>query len=1582
MPVRVSPEQTEQEAREQTQQLRQRPVTPPAPLPPGPFARPETRQRKLGAITQRMREQPVPEQFEPWTPLDDLSDIDRDKAQANPQFRNFIDRRAGQEFVDFTEWWTSLYDQASGLPPSPIESKLPLSPTSGGRIVRPEIGQPEEVVDAYWAIYQTRKNLLKYRQFLERTQPEQVKKLIGSRQGATVSPRTLDPLISMMDALDDIHDERPDNYSQYISSDEGYADLLVRSLANMVSAPKREITFLPVPPLGQTATPGEAVSTIIEHKVPELPLHGKEILQNYVEFVGDPLIWVTLPIFSGPTLAAKAGLMGKMAVGSAIGEEVAEEVGQPGIIGSLAGMAVAPAALGFTRAALRNGLARARHNPKFMEPATRALIDSGELGFGVDSRLLYEAPEEALQTGRQRFYRGISSARAGAPIEEGAFLTPNVEDALVYARTDAKIPQWKGSPVVQMVEVEPGATAPHAEGLAGARGAVTVTNSAGVFLEGTAPARTVYDAILRQMGVAPVAGGALRGVGPDLDYMEQTIYALTERPEAQDILRKVANVLADHIPGARRLVEIQNRAALNDPWIKGSFGWQVLKSGDDSARFLDMAKLRARGRPPFPQNAKGQFWLPDNVNKPSNFLLRRGGSWTAIGDVMEGIERLDPAIMARVTPEQTAWALEAIGRIRPYVEHAERITGLKIAKRQTWWPRFVIDPTKPWRFGVSAGAGKPPALFQRSFEVQQEAIDQYGIRYKPDFFNQMDLGIQGMQRITRDTILGQYLKKVGILKYKGPTLEYEYASRFFPAGGRGTVIPVIHKDVMREVMEIIGPSHAGTTTRTANAISAIFRATLTGTVDHGVGAIQLLTLAASPAGPEGWARAMGRSIWHGLTGPRGLYDFIANNPAAREYAMYGGNVGFENEFLEGLQYLRPFMTPYVTVPVGAGIGAGVAKGLGQPPELGAAIGGGIGLGMRPFVNRIQLGFDSALLLGRVYAFDAMASAAKRPGLLTRLAGAPKALEGEALHNELFRVARFADTLTGQPRLGGIVSASQLQAESAWVWFSPRYLRSMLGTLSYMVGKGYTPAVARVTMAKLLLGGMATMSGVIAGVGYLRGDSQEQILDNITTALNPQTGKKFMSMKVGDTWFGLGGIYRAGIAFVGGLADKENWQFEEWEEPLWDNPIVRWLRSRTSPVTGTLMDYIEGEDFRGQPVARDYWVDDPRKLLDYLSDKFSPITIGAFLQQHGDWQQRTPAAIAEFFGLRTSPETAEESIRPVMDRVSQYTFGAPFEELEYNVVAQDFVRNHPDVVAVTEGRVRPIRESTNQKNWRLYREGRDDIREEFMKQKERLDEALASGRMDGRTYMDEYRMVQAREFERLQGMRETLSKAVGLSLEEDEEAPAGTVDYALGKYFDINIEDYRDPKSLEVDWDMYFADRDAALASIPKAFVPMVEEWLRRHETPIRRSFRTKFEETIKPSGYFRTRETVAIELGLNLNDLEAGVIKNLKEKEARAAPTDVGRMIDQFLDDILEEVYGDPTTREREAPRLNDLREMMRERSPELDLELFRQGFTTTVRSEAAVELARRYMRTYPDMGYFIPALAADVRRELERQRQ
>ena len=82
-----------------------------------------------------------------------------------------------------------------------------------------------------------------------------------------------------------------------------------------------------------------------------------------------------------------------------------------------------------------------------------------------------------------------------------------------------------------------------------------------------------------------------------------------------------------------------------------------------------------------------------------------------------------------------------------------------------------------------------------------------------------------------------------------------------------------------------------------------------------------------------------------------------------------------------------------------------------------------------------------------------------------------------------------------------------------------------------------------------------------------------------------------------------------------------------------------------------------------------------------------------------WNVQTGRFVAEFFGLRTSPETQFERETAVMDRVSQEKYGVAYSELEHNLLAQDIIRNDSNVLLVTEGILGIKRERETDKRYR-------------------------------------------------------------------------------------------------------------------------------------------------------------------------------------------------------------------------------------------------------------------------------------------
>lgn len=1440
-------------------------------------------------------------------------------------------------------------------------------------------GSPTDIFTAYEVEYLVRGQLNQFKAHLEQNVPGSIDGYLKASKEAGWEKRgeypTLDVDMSLQLALQDMSELWPDHYTQRLGTEAGMDELYGLALMRLTTVAPKELNFgvvrrmvtenlqevtdfeslvdVPFDIGGDVANlPRELAVSAEEIYIPEVPFLKDTIIRATDLFL-DPIFLATLPIMPGVGLLSKTATLGAFAAGGAVGEETAEALGIPEPVGGLAGMiagpAVAKAAAGFTRAIMNEGLARAFLKPVMGEPAFEALVKNGQV---------LELPELNAALGIKEptiFFHGVDDAKRAEQLLKKGF-KPG-EDAFLSSEPDLaqRFGARRGgkSPTVLEIEVP-------ADLQLGGRdairtiakedlGRVTIRRS----LSAEEAALTGEEARVFR---TPVAGGSGKSLN---QFFRQLIDIHIERPEAQDLLRKMAQAGADRWVGFKKVVEKINVSALaTTATLKAAVGYEAMAGYDTALRRSVMAHFRGK-RVPFRQNHKAQIWLPGETKaaipgKAAAVDLKKG-EWMSFGDVAESVMKGEKKFLSRLTEKQVQWIGEARSAFEPFIRVAEDLTGEVISKRAAWWPRYVDDiSNKRWQ--VNAGPGKPPGFFARVIDSQQAAIEEYGIRYKPDILEQMESAITGMQKVSRDVTLNNYLKEEGVIRLAtqaAPKTRNEVFADILTPKFASVRPGVMSTDHMNDIQQLLGRAPAGIN-RQAAKVNSVARLLMTGVLDTGVGALQLTTLFA--VNPQKWGEAMGRSFFNMLVEPKQFYRFLENSPAAKQYIKYGGNVGLESEFSAATRLSVPGKDLLPDI---------VQKGMDV-----------VGFVPGSFINRMQVGFDSALSYGRIFAFDAMMSPAVNPGPLLRLAGA-KPLSGQALHDEMFRLARFTDTLLGQPEIRGIISRGQEQFESAWMWFAPRYTRSMLGTMSYLVGKGYAPAQARVVLSKMLIGGMAIMSGIIAGVGAAQGKSMSEIAEEIKIAMNPLSGKAYMSKKLGKDWFGMGGVYRAGFAATGNFAGKDNWKMEEWDERILDNPFMRVIRSRTAPFTGTLMDFLEGENFLGGEM--DFWemVDDPTGLgKEYLVDNFAPFSLGGLFQE-GGWERKTARFAAEFFGLRSSPESAFESLAPVLDRVSQEHFGIPFDQLEHNLPAQDLVRNSPAAKGVESGFVLPLARSKEEKSWEVYRELRDGIRDEFAGKKDNLDVAFQHGGVSGREFREQYREIQAAEFNQLLSSREALTESLGLDFTGGDEAPRGTVDHALSAYFDLELEDYQsqhpDTLATSTDWDGWFADRDAALAEVPDEFVDLVDTYLSRHQSEIAKDFRHQFDGHIRPAKYFEAREVMSEIIGIPLNEIENAAIEVARGKGERASPFDIGNDVDGFIDRALAEKFGENVL------TIKKWKDRARELNPELDIELFRQGYTSTVRSLAAVQLGVELAKSKPDLGYFKPPLAEDVRKDLGR---
>lgn len=204
--------------------------------------------------------------------------------------------------------------------------------------------------------------------------------------------------------------------------------------------------------------------------------------------------------------------------------------------------------------------------------------------------------------------------------------------------------------------------------------------------------------------------------------------------------------------------------------------------------------------------------------------------------------------------------------------------------------------------------------------------------------------------------------------------------------------------------------------------------------------------------------------------------------------------------------------------------------------------------------------------------------------------------------------------TSTARLG--MSPRQQSIESTFFLFSPRYTRSLvatIGTLRHMDKAG--------AEAWASLGGMAT-AGITAYIGFAAALGQEPQLDPRKPG--------FLSLRFGDNYIGIGG----GIKAISSLVVKTTTDpMSLTDVDFQSNPILKFWKNRTSPLTGTAMDVMTGKDALGVQI------DDGNDYLRAGMNRIFPFAAQAAAEANGGIDQKSLALIANGLGASANPMAA-------------------------------------------------------------------------------------------------------------------------------------------------------------------------------------------------------------------------------------------------------------------------------------------------------------------------------------------------------
>jgi len=136
---------------------------------------------------------------------------------------------------------------------------------------------------------------------------------------------------------------------------------------------------------------------------------------------------------------------------------------------------------------------------------------------------------------------------------------------------------------------------------------------------------------------------------------------------------------------------------------------------------------------------------------------------------------------------------------------------------------------------------------------------------------------------------------------------------------------------------------------------------------------------------------------------------------------------------------------------------------------------------------------------------------------------------------------------------------------------------------------------------------------------------------------------FMSMKVGGMRLGIGTPYYALTRLAKDIIDQmEDDPAGLLEVNFSDNPLLRFFRSGSSPVTAIGIDVAMGQTFIGDPLRDTTGGWEVTKIGSRVSRNLQPFWLDSLYDSvgpGGSGDMHPSASLAEFFGLRTSPQSA-------------------------------------------------------------------------------------------------------------------------------------------------------------------------------------------------------------------------------------------------------------------------------------------------------------------------------------------------------
>lgn len=563
-----------------------------------------------------------------------------------------------------------------------------------------------------------------------------------------------------------------------------------------------------------------------------------------------------------------------------------------------------------------------------------------------------------------------------------------------------------------------------------------------------------------------------------------------------------------------------------------------------------------------------------------------------------------------------------------------------------------------------------------------------------------------------------------------------------------------------------------------------------------------------------------------------------------------------------------------------------------------------------------------------------------------------AKDGESGLKEL---AAFIRNSTGALNSGSLgVSPTQQALERGWLFFSPRYTRASLALVADAFQGGLRGREARQTFANMVAGGTATYAGIATALG------QEIKLDPRSKA-DGGNGAEFMTIEINGNNVGIGSFWTSFVRLIASTGAQAVEDPAVLMQPnTRDNPIARWLRSRSAPMSGLAVDLQNGSTFMGEPL------DGLGDWGTHISKQTMPFVLeNALFDDGAVFGRLTTAMPAELLGGRTFNVSVIEQRDSERDLAAHERFNKNWDEL--NGLQKDSLENDPNrplgrltqQVKDESGKMRPADPESADGLIDAYFESKEEIEADWRSVIRQGISLYDDQRIDAVTLKERYiepanadRRLRIGDLSEDDSFQEVENYFAQLA---DDGGAIIPEEYAFGKYIDeIVSADFSDPII-----GFNFRARDAAERKFGDEFGQEMLAYVRERFSAARESY--DFEMPSMLDELYIGRERFQ----WYWRDVEAEVLKQQRN------PEQVLYKYEQYLGST-------PTERTRMSETERDLksflstmsktRRFLREKNPELDAFLYRWGFADTLaHPDNNFAGAETFWRHAPGMSFPLP---------------